>query len=67
MAAKQATGHNSHNGKMKRRVYDEALHKLQVALCHAQEWIRFKGLRVIIVLEGRDAAGKGGVIKAISE
>ena len=67
MAAKQAKGHNSHNGKMKRKAYDEALHKLQVELCHAQEWIKFKGLRVIIVLEGRDAAGKGGVIKAISE
>jgi polyphosphate kinase 2 (PPK2 family) len=36
-------------------------------LCHLQEWVRQKGLRIIIVFEGRDAAGKGGTIKAIAE
>ena len=40
---------------------------LQVKLCHLQEWVKKKGLRVIIAFEGRDAAGKGGTIRAITE
>jgi polyphosphate kinase 2 len=59
------------NGKtrrrLKRKVYEKELHKLQVELCHLQEWVKAKGLRVIILFEGRDAAGKGGTIKAITE
>src|SRR5579871_1060269 len=55
------------NGKLKRKDYEKELHKLQVELCHLQEWVKYKGLRVIIVFEGRDAAGKGGTIKAITE
>ena len=47
--------------------YDKALRELQVDLCALQEWVKHKGLRVVIVFEGRDAAGKGGVIKAITE
>ena len=43
------------------------LRKLQVELCHLQEWVKAKGLRVIIIFEGRDAAGKGGTIKALTE
>ena len=53
--------------KLKRKQYEKELHKLQVELCHLQEWIKAKGLRIIIVFEGRDAAGKGGTIKAITE
>ena len=53
--------------RMQRKVYEEELHKLQVELCHLQEWVKEKKLRVIIVFEGRDAAGKGGTIKAITE
>ena len=53
--------------KMKRKVYEEELRKLQVELCRLQDWVKHKGLRVIIVFEGRDAAGKGGTIKAIAE
>jgi polyphosphate kinase len=53
--------------KMKRKTYEKELRKLQVQLCHLQEWVKYKGLRVIIVFEGRDAAGKGGTIKAITE
>ena len=53
--------------KMKRKAYEQELRKLQVKLCHLQEWVKAKGLRVIIIFEGRDAAGKGGTIKAISE
>ena len=52
---------------MKRSEYEEELQKLQVELCHAQRWIKEKRLRVIIVLEGRDGAGKGGTIKALTE
>ena len=43
------------------------LRKLQGELCQLQEWVKYKGLRVIIIFEGRDAAGKGGTIKAITE
>jgi polyphosphate kinase 2 (PPK2 family) len=43
------------------------LRKLQAELCRLQEWVKQKGLRVIIVFEGRDAAGKGGTIRALAE
>ena len=52
---------------MKRKKYEEQLQKLQAGLCEVQEWVKANGLRVIIVFEGRDAAGKGGTIKAITE
>src|SRR6516165_1833315 len=54
-------------GKMKRKSYEKELRKLQVELCHLQQWVKTKGLRVIVLFEGRDAAGKGGTIKAITE
>ncbi len=53
--------------KMPRKVYEKELRKLQVGLCHLQDWVKEKGLRVIIVFEGRDTAGKGGTIKALTE
>jgi len=53
--------------KMKRKRYEKELRKLQTELCCLQEWVKLKGLRVIVVFEGRDAAGKGGTIKAITE
>src|SRR5436190_518357 len=53
--------------KAKRKVYDKALRALQVELCHLQSWVKAKGLRVIVIFEGRDGAGKGGTIKAITE
>ena len=53
--------------KMKRKDYEKALRKLQVQLCHLQDWVRQEKLRVIIIFEGRDAAGKGGTIKALTE
>jgi polyphosphate kinase 2 len=52
---------------MKRKKYEKALRKLQAELCGLQDWVKEKGLRVIVVFEGRDAAGKGGTIKAITE
>lgn len=53
--------------RMKRKNYETELHKLQVKLCRLQEWVKARGLRVIIAFEGRDAAGKGGTIRAITE
>src|SRR5271163_4124906 len=55
------------DGEMKRKLYEKELRKLQVELSHVQEWVKAKGLRIIILFEGRDAAGKGGTIKAITE
>jgi polyphosphate kinase 2 len=54
------------DGKLKRKVYEKELAKLQVELCHLQDWVKHTGERIIIVLEGRDAAGKGGLIKAMT-
>jgi polyphosphate kinase 2 len=53
--------------KMPRKVFEKELRKLQVELCHLQEWVKHKGLRVVVLFEGRDAAGKGGVIRRITE
>ncbi len=52
---------------LKRKKYEKELRRLQAELCKLQEWVKHKGLRVIIVFEGRDAAGKGGTIRAITE
>jgi polyphosphate kinase 2 len=52
---------------MKRKEYEKELSRLQVELCKLQDWVKFKGLRIILVFEGRDGAGKGGTIKAITE
>ena len=52
---------------MKAKDYDKELRKLQARLCYLQDWVKQKGLRVIIVFEGRDAAGKGGTIRALTE
>ncbi len=63
--AKQSDG--SDDQKMKTKTYEKELRKLQGELCTLQDWVKHKGLRAIIVFEGRDAAGKGGTIKAITE
>jgi polyphosphate kinase 2 len=52
---------------MNRKQYEKELSKLQVRLCHLQAYVKEKGLRVVIILEGRDGAGKGGAIRAITE
>ncbi len=54
-------------GRLKSRVYEAELRRLQIELVKLQEWIRQQGLRVVVVFEGRDAAGKGGVITRITE
>jgi polyphosphate kinase 2 len=52
---------------LKRKKYGKELRRLQAELCKLQDWIKYKGLRIIVVFEGRDAAGKGGTIRAITE
>jgi polyphosphate kinase 2 len=60
---------NSNGAKpsMTNKEYMKELRKLQVELCKLQEWVKYKGLRAIVIFEGRDGAGKGGTIKAITE
>src|SRR5262245_56095510 len=53
--------------RMKGKEYRSHLHKLQTELCRLQAWVKHKGLKVVVVFEGRDGAGKGGIIKAITE
>ena len=58
-------GEKHHN--LDKNIYFKELEKLQLELVHLHEWVRMKGLRVVVVFEGRDAAGKGGVIKRITQ
>lgn len=53
--------------KLNRKLYEAELEKLQVELVKMQEWVKHTGARIVVVFEGRDAAGKGGVIKRITE
>ena len=53
--------------KLSTKAYEKQMRKLQVELCHLQEWVKATGQRIVVVFEGRDAAGKGGTIKAITE
>ncbi|MGH7179194.1 MAG: polyphosphate kinase 2 [Tepidisphaeraceae bacterium] len=60
-------GSSKKAGKLKTRRYEKELRKLQAELCRLQAWVKHKGLRIIVVFEGRDGAGKGGTIRAITE
>jgi polyphosphate kinase 2 len=60
-------GHPEGKGKLKRKQYEKELARLHVELVKLQQWVVHKGLRVCIIFEGRDGAGKGGTIKAITE
>jgi polyphosphate kinase 2 len=53
--------------KLTKEIYEKELARLQIELVKLQEWVKFKGLKVIGIFEGRDAAGKGGVIKRITQ
>ena len=53
--------------KLKQKEYDKQLRKLQAKLCRLQEWVKQEGKRIIVVFEGRDGAGKGGTIRAMTE
>jgi polyphosphate kinase 2 len=52
---------------LRRKDYEKQMRELQVELCKLQDWVKYKGLRVIVIFEGRDAAGKGGTIRALTE
>ena len=66
-AAAQPVDVRKHSTKLKGKEYAERLRKLHVELVKLQQWVVHKGLRVCIVFEGRDGAGKGGTIKALTE
>ncbi|WP_372949590.1 polyphosphate kinase 2 [Mariniphaga sp.] len=53
--------------KVSKKLYNNELNRLQIELVKLQEWIKTKGLRVVVIFEGRDAAGKGGTIKRITQ
>ena len=63
--ASSETGHGK--APLTNKAYEKKLRRLQAELCHMQEWIKASGERIIVVFEGRDAAGKGGIIKAMTE
>jgi len=63
--ANKENGNN--NGRLKRKEYEKEIGQLQAKLCKLQDWVKYKGLRVIVIFEGRDAAGKGGTIRALTE
>jgi polyphosphate kinase 2 len=67
MAGKRKKNKRSDLSKLSRNQYESELRRLQAELCTLQAWVKAKGLRVIIVFEGRDGAGKGGTIRAITE
>ncbi|MEM8955615.1 MAG: polyphosphate kinase 2 [Verrucomicrobiota bacterium] len=60
-------GENKKPKKLDNDVYEEELFRLQTELCKLQEWVVHKGLKVLVIFEGRDTAGKGGIIKRIKE
>jgi polyphosphate kinase 2 len=57
----------SHGERIPKKVYEDELYRLQAELVKLQEWIRLEGLRVVVLFEGRDAAGKGSAIKRVAE
>jgi polyphosphate kinase len=65
-AADAGSASQASKAKLSRSLYEEELARLSIELVKLQEWIRVKGLRVVILFEGRDAAGKGGAIKTIT-
>jgi polyphosphate kinase len=67
LKSKQKANSNSAKPSMKRQEYEDELRSLQVELVALQEWVKQEGERIIVLFEGRDGAGKGGTIKAITE
>src|SRR5262245_942575 len=63
----QADVNGAATEKLKQKTYDKELYKLHVELVKLQEWVKQEGAKVCIIFEGRDGAGKGGTIKAITE
>jgi len=67
MAKTHPSKHRSQHKKLDTKFYEEELERLQTELVYLQEWVKHKGLKIVVLFEGRDAAGKGGVIKRIRE
>ena len=63
----KGNGNGNGNGKLKRKQYEKELRRLQTELCQLQDWVKHNGMRVVVIFEGRDGAGKGGTIRAITE
>ena len=63
----EAKGGTKSGGKLESKVYETELAKMQIELVKLQEWVKHQSLKVVIVFEGRDAAGKGGSIKRITQ
>lgn len=63
----KAESTDQESGKLSKKKYEEEIARLNVEMVKLQEWIRHKGLKVVVIFEGRDAAGKGGTIKRITE
>jgi len=64
---KSGSEHLNSKGKLDKKYYYKELSKIQIELVKLQEWIKEEGLKVVVIFEGRDAAGKGGAIKRITE
>jgi len=62
-----ASDNDAGRPKANRKEYDKELRKLQTELCSLQDWVKATGERIIVIFEGRDAAGKGGTIRAMTE
>ena len=67
MSKKNSNGKVAEVKKLGKKKYEKELAKLQIELINLQRWVQHKGLKVVVLFEGRDAAGKGGAIKRISE
>jgi polyphosphate kinase 2 len=67
MAKDRDSGDDDRSEPLGAKQYDKQLKKLHVELVKLQEWVKHKGLKICVVFEGRDGAGKGGTIKAITE
>lgn len=65
-AAKEASNHSPHDGKLRRKDYEAKLEELHMELVKMQYWIKATGKKLVVLFEGRDAAGKGGAIKCVS-
>ena len=66
-ATSQSPAQETETPKLKRKEYEKLLRELQTELCSLQDWVKQTGERIIVVFEGRDAAGKGGTIRAMTE
>jgi polyphosphate kinase len=66
-AAEAAAAEGKKENKLGRKEYDKQIRELQAELCIMQEWVKAEGKKIVVVFEGRDAAGKGGTIRALTE